>query len=196
MGRAIQSPKKQLAHLSVGEMKGALPKLQRRINDINAIDPAQAVGTYTPEFSAIGQNANATLMEIFGSDSVEYERFKILSIYAGRNSHTREILRNEVIAGYMEGKKRALIKIDSAIKFINEKLVDSQSMSENTSKEEEWISAARALAMLAMREYEGARTICKRAHAGLIKARAIRFINNGRSTDNVDILDEFWCAEG
>jgi hypothetical protein len=80
MARAIQSPKKQLARLSVGEMKGALPKLQRRINEINAIDPAQAVGTYTPEFSAIGQNANATLMEIFGSDSVEYERFKILSI--------------------------------------------------------------------------------------------------------------------
>jgi hypothetical protein len=40
-------------------MKSALPKLKRRINEINAIDPSQAVGTFTPEFSAITDNANA-----------------------------------------------------------------------------------------------------------------------------------------
>jgi hypothetical protein len=121
MAPPTQSPTKQLARLSAGEMKSALPKLKRRINEINAIDPSQAVGTFTPEFSAITDNANATLMEIFDPDSIEYGRFKILSIYVGRNSHAREIPRHEVIAGYTEGKRRALIKIDSAIKFINVK---------------------------------------------------------------------------
>jgi hypothetical protein len=42
----------------------------------------------------------------------------------------------------------------------------------------------------------GARTICKRAHAGLIKARAERFICDGRAADNIDIPVKFWWAEG
>ncbi len=41
-------------------------------------------------------------------------------------------------------------------------------MSEN----EEWISAASALALLGMNHLTGARTVCNRAHAGSIKARA------------------------
>jgi predicted nucleotide-binding protein len=47
-----------------------------------------------------------------------------------------------------------------------------------------------------MRYPRGAQTICKRAHAGLIKARAARFIRDERSTDNVDVPAEFWWTEG
>jgi predicted nucleotide-binding protein len=64
------------------------------------------------------------------------------------------------------------------------------------SEKEEWISAASARALLGMEYWSGTRTICKRAHAGLIKARAERFIRHGRSVDNVNIPVEFWWAEG
>lgn len=64
------------------------------------------------------------------------------------------------------------------------------------SDKEEWISAASALALLGIDHLAGTRTICKRAHAGLIKARAERFIRDGRSANNVDLPDEFWWAEG
>ena len=121
MARTVQPPIKQLARLSVSDLQSALPKLQRRINEISSIDPTEAISTYTPEFSAIIDNTNATLMEIFGLNSIEYERYKVLSPYAGRNSYSREISRDVIIGGYTEGKKRALIKIDAAIKFINEK---------------------------------------------------------------------------
>jgi hypothetical protein len=47
-----------------------------------------------------------------------------------------------------------------------------------------------------MSHTRGARTICTRAQAGLIKARAARYICDGRSTDNVDVPREFWWAEG
>jgi predicted nucleotide-binding protein len=180
----------------MSDLQSALPKLQRRINEINSIDPTQATRTYTPEFSAVVDNTNATLVEIFGPNSIEYERYKVLSIYAGRNSYSREISRDEMIAGYMEGKKRALIKIDTAIKFINEKLADAETIVDKSSNREEWLSAADALALLGMSHHLGARTICKRAHAGLIKARAARFNRDGRSADNVDVPDEFWWAEG
>jgi Predicted nucleotide-binding protein containing TIR-like domain len=63
-------------------------------------------------------------------------------------------------------------------------------------EEEEWISAASALALLGLNFEIGKRAICKRAHAGLVKARAQRFIHDGRPTDDVDIPVEFWWAEG
>jgi predicted nucleotide-binding protein len=64
------------------------------------------------------------------------------------------------------------------------------------SEKEEWISAASAVALLGMKHPLGTRTICKRAHAGLIEARAERFICDGRSADNVDVPVGFWWAEG
>jgi hypothetical protein len=63
-------------------------------------------------------------------------------------------------------------------------------------EEEEWISAASALALLGLNFEIGKRAICKRAHAGLVKARSQRFIHDGRPTDDVDIPVEFWWAEG
>lgn len=62
--------------------------------------------------------------------------------------------------------------------------------------EEEWISAAAALALLGMNFQDATRTICKRAHADLIKARAARFIRSGQPSDNVDVPSEFWWVEG
>jgi len=61
---------------------------------------------------------------------------------------------------------------------------------------EDWITAGSAVALLGLGYRVARRTICKRAHAGLIKARAQRFIGNGRSADNVEIPPEFWWAEG
>jgi hypothetical protein len=62
--------------------------------------------------------------------------------------------------------------------------------------EEEWITAARALSVLGIERGAGTRTICKRAYAGLIKARAERFVRDGKSADNFDVPAEFWWAEG
>jgi predicted nucleotide-binding protein len=61
---------------------------------------------------------------------------------------------------------------------------------------EDWITAASALSLLGMKYWLGAGTICKRAHAGLIQARAERFIQDGRVFDNADIPAKFWWAEG
>lgn len=64
------------------------------------------------------------------------------------------------------------------------------------SEKEEWITAASAVTLLGMNHFAGTRAICKRAHAGSIKARAQRFIRDERAADNVDIPVEFWWAEG
>jgi predicted nucleotide-binding protein len=136
MAPPTQPTPKQLARLSVHDMQSALPKLQRRLDEVNAIDPTQATGRFTPEFSAINDNVNATLMEIFGPNSIDYDRYSSVSVYAGRSSYVREITRHEVIQGYTEGKKRVLIKLDAAIKFINEKLADAKVTAEPSELQE------------------------------------------------------------
>jgi hypothetical protein len=64
------------------------------------------------------------------------------------------------------------------------------------SGQQEWITARSAVALLGLGYHLARRTICQRAYAGLIKARAERFVSNGQSADNVEIPREFWWAKG
>jgi hypothetical protein len=64
------------------------------------------------------------------------------------------------------------------------------------SPQDEWISADGAVTLLGIGSQLGKRTICQRAYAGLIRARAGRFMRNRQSADNVEIPSEFWWAKG
>ena len=62
---------------------------------------------------------------------------------------------------------------------------------------EEWITAADALELLKPIHFStSTRTICKRAHAGLVRAKAERFISGGNIKDNFEIPEGFWWADG
>ena len=64
---------------------------------------------------------------------------------------------------------------------------------------EEWISAAHAVRLLKPvlgSDWQAQRTICKRAHEGLIRARAEKFNIDDKGRHNVEIPKGFWWAEG
>ena len=63
-------------------------------------------------------------------------------------------------------------------------------------KQDEWIRAAEAVAMLKpiLTEYSARLRICKRAHGGLIRAHAEQFHNGPHVSHNHDIPQEFWRA--
>jgi hypothetical protein len=69
---------------------------------------------------------------------------------------------------------------------------------EKVENKENWITAAQAVQLLAptLKEYTARIIICTRAHAGMIRARAERFIVAGRSIDNVELPPIFWWAKG
>jgi hypothetical protein len=65
--------------------------------------------------------------------------------------------------------------------------------------QDEWITAAEASRLLKPvfnGEHMARRTICKRAHNGLIRARAAQFMDDNESKDNYEVPREFWWAEG
>jgi TIR domain len=64
---------------------------------------------------------------------------------------------------------------------------------------EEWITAAEAVRLLERvfdSDYMTQKTICRRAHAGLIRARAERFMIDDALLDEHDLPTKFWWAEG
>ncbi len=61
---------------------------------------------------------------------------------------------------------------------------------------DEWLSASEALDLTGQRYGQGTRTICKRAHAGLIRSRAKRFMSDSQTVDDFEIPANFWWAEG
>lgn len=73
---------------------------------------------------------------------------------------------------------------------------------EQMESKEEWIPAATALGMLkqSMPHAAAVKAICTRAHDGMVRARAERFIrehrSDSRSADSIEIPKEFWWAQG
>ena len=77
--------------------------------------------------------------------------------------------------------------------------LELQAAERDVEEKRNWIPAAEAAALLKpvfKSEYLAQMTICKRAHAGLIRARAERFIANGKSRNIPEIPKGFWWAEG
>jgi hypothetical protein len=70
---------------------------------------------------------------------------------------------------------------------------------EQTQNKDLWIRAADASRLLKPEfnsEYIAQMTICKRAHNGLIRARAERYMVVKQASDNQEVPKEFWWAEG
>jgi hypothetical protein len=70
---------------------------------------------------------------------------------------------------------------------------------EQVESKEDWITAAEAARLLKPAfnsDYMAKITICQRAHNGLIRARAERFMMDENARDNCEIPKEFWWAEG
>jgi hypothetical protein len=65
-------------------------------------------------------------------------------------------------------------------------------------EEVEWLPASEAIGRVSsiMDWGDARRAICKRAHAGILKARAAHFVEDGRRQNDVEVPPEFWSAEG
>jgi hypothetical protein len=70
---------------------------------------------------------------------------------------------------------------------------------EQVESKEDWIAAAEAARLLKpvfSSEYMAQQTICKRAHSGLIRARAEQFMSGESNRKDFEIPKGFWWAEG
>lgn len=71
-----KASKKIQANLSIQQMREAIPKINRRLDELNNFDVASVTKYGDARVSAIEQKLDSFLASTFGSDTVEYDRYR------------------------------------------------------------------------------------------------------------------------
>src|SRR6266446_6289118 len=120
MARKASEPKR--ASLTAQQMRAALPKVKRRIEELQALDPSKLTRRDDPAFGAVEDRVNQTLTDIFGPDTVEYNRFRVTLDTAGYNMNGTP--QYEWIEGYKHGITDAIEKLKSVVQLFEEEIAE------------------------------------------------------------------------
>lgn len=114
------------AQLSAQQMAAAIPKLDRRIADLEKFDVSTIQERFDPLAEALARKVNGTLQEILGHDTVEYHEYSVwsfdtlpLRVGGGHESLA------QVHDGYREGVKRGLLKLRTLRELFQERVADA-----------------------------------------------------------------------
>jgi hypothetical protein len=105
-------------------MKSAIPKLERRIKELKDIDLNTVNKQFDPRFESLKCKTNDTLMEVFGSNSIEYDKYEVWGLdntpmVIGEQPYIEEIRK-----GLQEGIEENLYKLNTIKELFVEKLED------------------------------------------------------------------------
>lgn len=116
---------KQSANVSADEMRAAIPRIERRIDDLKKFDVSSVHARSDPRIKALEASIDRTLVSIFGADSVEYERYRLAKNLdtAGLNLYGGPPL-SEVLEGLEKGKERAITLLKGIVAWFREELDD------------------------------------------------------------------------
>lgn len=124
MARSQPPPQPLPANLSPQSMKAAIPKLERRIAELKAIDVTTIRERGDSRFNSLHQKIDSTLVEIFGDNTIDYQRYQIQGFDTASINMIRATPISEVIQGYRRGIDRAISTLQTAVDLLNEKLGD------------------------------------------------------------------------
>jgi len=109
-------------------MRGAMAKLRRRIADLEAFDPNRIENRKDPSIEALSKAIDGTLLEVFGADTPEYERYS-----AARHIDTAPFIMNGtpmalVRSGLEQGKTMAIALLDQAVASFEEAIAEGKAV--------------------------------------------------------------------
>jgi uncharacterized protein (TIGR02391 family) len=126
------------ANLTSAQMSEALPRLKRRLNELQEFRVDVSADEVGANAKALQQKYDDTLIETFGSETLEYQRFRITSFYemvgaitvwgGGYRSHAEEV------EPYKKGVANGVRNLRTIIELFNEKLGDSAEPLTNSSR--------------------------------------------------------------
>lgn len=152
MAKARPPSEPQSARLSTAQIKSAIPRLQKRISDLEAFDPSTLQEVGGPEVTKLRAAIDDTLTEIFGRGTVEYKRYRAAAILdsgplslTGSWGRTGPDLRFK--EGYRRSRDNAIALLNQAIESLQER-VAHQIAEEQIDIEEEATAARRLKALL------------------------------------------------
>lgn len=129
------APERKSAALTPVQMQVALPKLDRRLADLESFDITTIQERFDPAADALATKVNGTLQEVLGHDTVEYNEYSVgsfdtLPLYMGGERKPLPEVRN----GYKEGLRRCSLKLKTLRDLFAERIADSAQQPATTDK--------------------------------------------------------------
>jgi uncharacterized protein (TIGR02391 family) len=119
---SAQSP--QPANLTADQIRSAIPKLERRIKDLEGFDPQSLTQRNDPRLESLETKLTDTIAEIFGHGTIEYHRFAPNSLDQAGFNFSYPIPLPRVIESVQDSKQRELSNLHTIIELFQEKLAD------------------------------------------------------------------------
>lgn len=123
MARRTPPLQPQSANITPEQMKAAIPKLKRRIQELQAIDVSTIQHRSEARFEALEQKIDSTLVDVFGYDTIEHRRYGVSLDTASMNMMYETPL-NEVREGYQRGIEQATSNLQTIIDLFEENIED------------------------------------------------------------------------
>lgn len=117
-------PQPKSAGLRPEQMRAAIPKIRRRIAELEEFDPSSIRERGDPRLKTLQTKLDDTITEIFGSDTIEAHRFRTFS-FDGAGIAFGGVPISEVIQSIHKSKARELANLNTIIELFNEKISDS-----------------------------------------------------------------------
>lgn len=115
---------KQPARLTREQMRSAIPKLERRIAELEQFNFDEIVERYDPRIDAIERRIDDTLVEILGHQTIDYDRYRINSL-----DHAPSVIGgiplHEAKRGIKKGFNSAVTNLRSLVQTLREKIEES-----------------------------------------------------------------------
>ena len=123
MAKSSQPAVPVAANLSVQQMRAAIPKIDRRLAELESFDPNSVNDRKDPKIDSIEQKIDDLLVDIFGNNTIEYKRYK----YKATNLDTAQYYMNgtplaKVHEGLIAGKANAISVLNTIKDLFIEKM--------------------------------------------------------------------------
>jgi len=127
MARKTKQPELVEANLSFQQMEAAIPKIDRRIADLDAFDVASVTDRSDARIDALEKSLDALLVSVFGAGTVEYQRhhWQVTRLDTASTNVMHRTPIHEVHEGLKRGIATARAHLESIKKLFLEELGDA-----------------------------------------------------------------------
>jgi uncharacterized protein (TIGR02391 family) len=124
VARRTKEPEPRKAELRPEQIRSALPRLRKRIEELRAVDVNTVQARWDPAIEALEQKVNSTLSDIFGPNTVEYQEFGDVRLDRAPMNLMYEASLYEVQEGLSRGISTVISSLEAIISLFQEKLGD------------------------------------------------------------------------
>lgn len=125
MARRSKPGTPKAANLTAQQMTAAIPKLRRRIIELQAFDVESISRRDDPALESLEMKIDSTLVDVFGTDTIEYERYHMLTLDRTSYNLMQGTSLGEIREGYQRGIAEARSGLETVISLFEETIEDS-----------------------------------------------------------------------